>query len=132
LESSAFPSDIGPDDNYISIGATIMSPASHGNMTISSADTLDPPVISPNWLLDPADVEQAVAAIHRVRDIAFNSSIVEEEYLPGPNVVTDEEIEEWVRNNMALIYHGAATCRSEDNLYYLRHVANDFRSDGLK
>ncbi|KAF2710682.1 GMC oxidoreductase [Pleomassaria siparia CBS 279.74] len=111
LESSGFPADIGPDDNYLLIGAAMLSPKSIGNMTIASADVLDPPVISPNWLLDPADLEQIIAAVHRIREIAFNSSIVEEEYLPGPDVTTDAEIAAWLKENMSLIYHGGSTCR---------------------
>ncbi|KAF2726644.1 oxidoreductase [Polyplosphaeria fusca] len=111
LESSAFPPDIGPNDNYMYIGGAMLSPASKGNMTISSADMMDPPIISPNWLLEPGDLEQSIAAFHRIRDIAFNSTIVEAEYLPGPNVTTDEEIAEWLKENMSLIYHGGSTCR---------------------
>ncbi|KAF5856600.1 hypothetical protein ETB97_007100 [Aspergillus alliaceus] len=70
-----------------------------------------PPIISPNWLLDEGDQEQAIAALQRIREIAFNSTIVEEEYLPGPNVTTRTEILEWLKDNMSLIYHATSSCK---------------------
>ncbi|OHE98124.1 hypothetical protein CORC01_06638 [Colletotrichum orchidophilum] len=62
LESSAVPSDIGPDENYLLIGSTLYSTAARGNMTIQSAETLDAPIINPNWLGDERDLEMAIAS----------------------------------------------------------------------
>ncbi|RYP51425.1 hypothetical protein DL768_003211 [Monosporascus sp. mg162] len=45
----------------------MLTPKSKGNMTISSANMLDSPVISPNWYEDEADVEMAYAAFQRLR-----------------------------------------------------------------
>lgn len=58
-ESAAGIGDIGSDDNFLTFGGVMLTTASKGNMTISSADMLDPPVISPNWLVDDKDLEQA-------------------------------------------------------------------------
>ncbi|KAH7311400.1 oxidoreductase [Stachybotrys elegans] len=111
LESSPIPADIGPDDYYLLIGSALLATSSRGNMTIASADMNDRPIISPNWLLDKGDREQALAAFLRIREIAGNSTFVESEYIPGPEVTTNEEIVEWLRNNMVLIYHGSSTCK---------------------
>lgn len=111
LEEGSFPSDLGPDDNYLEIGAAMLAILSRGNMTLRSNDVTDKPVISPNWLLDVGDQEQAVAAFKRIRQIASNSSIVLSEFNPGPSVNTDEEILAWLQGNMNLIYHGTSTCR---------------------
>ena len=81
-------------------------------MTIRSADTLDPPIISPNWLLDKGDQEQAIAALVRIREIAAASGLVESEYQPGANISTSADILDWLRNNMSLIYHAASSCES--------------------
>lgn len=75
---------------YASPQAVLVAPLSRGNVTISSADTADPPVINPNWLTDPADQALAVAAFHRVRqmmaaDIMLNVTIGSE-VIPGNNV----------------------------------------------
>ncbi|OTA66000.1 GMC oxidoreductase [Hypoxylon sp. EC38] len=111
LEVSSFPEDIGPDDYYITIGSALLSTSSIGNVTIQSNDAKDWPVINPNWLHDIGDQQMAVASVKRAREIAFNTTFVTEEYIPGPDVQTDEEILEWVRNNSNLIYHGSTTCK---------------------
>lgn len=109
LESSGIPPNIGPDDYYLLIGSTLYSTAARGNMTIKSADMFDPPVINPNWLGDERDLEMAVASFMRIREVAFNSTIVEATWQPGPEVETKEQIVTWLRENMSLTYHGACT-----------------------
>ncbi|PTU21756.1 hypothetical protein P175DRAFT_0435924 [Aspergillus ochraceoroseus IBT 24754] len=111
LEYGSYPSDLGADDNYLTIGSALLTTSARGNLTIQSADIADPPIISPNWLLDEGDQEQAIAALQRIREIAFNSTIVEEEYLPGSNVTTRAEILEWLKDNMSLIYHATSSCK---------------------
>ncbi|KAJ5816975.1 hypothetical protein N7447_009208 [Penicillium robsamsonii] len=111
LEYDSYPSDLGPDDNYLTIGSALLTTSAQGNLTIQSADITDLPIISPNWLLDEGDQEQAIAALQRIREIAFNSTIVEEEYLPGRNVTTRTEILEWLKDNTSLIYHATSSCK---------------------
>lgn len=109
LESSAYPNDLGPDDFYMLIGSTLFATKARGNMTIKSSDTADPPVINPNWLGEDVDLDMAVAAFQRIRDIAFNSTIVEYSYSPPANVTTRDEIVQWIKENMSLTYHGGCT-----------------------
>ncbi|KAK2039670.1 oxidoreductase [Colletotrichum somersetense] len=103
--------DVGPDDNFISFGAVLLSTASRGNVTIASPDMVDPPIISPNWLVDEGDVEQAYAAFMRMREIASYASIIEEEVFPGPTLTGKDAIIEWLRSNMSYIFHAACTCK---------------------
>ncbi|KAI9369636.1 hypothetical protein BJX61DRAFT_545409 [Aspergillus egyptiacus] len=111
LEYGSYPPDLGPDDHYLTLGSALLTTSARGNVTIRSADIADPPVISPNWLLDAGDQEQAIAALQRIREIASHSTIVEEEYLPGKDVQTREEILDWLRENMSLIYHATSSCK---------------------
>ncbi|KAK2772272.1 hypothetical protein CKAH01_13975 [Colletotrichum kahawae] len=118
-ESAAGIGDIGPDDNFLTFGGVMLTTASKGNMTISSADMLDPPVISPNWLVDDKDLEQAYSIFMRLREIASYSSIMQEEVYPGPSLSGKEAIIDWLRNNMGYIFHAACTCkmgREDDNM----------------
>ncbi len=104
--------------NYASVLIVPQSPQSRGSVTIVSADTSDPPIIDPNWLTDPTDAEVAVAGYKRVREL-FRSgpmqAVVEgaaaEEYFPGPEVATDAQLLESIRENAATIYHAAGMCR---------------------
>ncbi|KAL8817171.1 MAG: hypothetical protein Q9223_003954 [Gallowayella weberi] len=99
---------------YATITAILVAPLSRGNVTISSANPADPPVINPNWLTDPADAEVAVAAFKRLRDIwqNMNGTTIGSEFYPGTATVrTDAQILAYVRNALIQIWHASATCK---------------------
>lgn len=100
----------------------MQAPLSRGNITIISTSTLDPPVINPNWLTDPADVEIAVAAYKRLRRIVdapgISDLIVDETY-PGRNVSSDADILETIKESGLTVYHAAATCKHSRSLLLL-------------
>jgi choline dehydrogenase len=101
---------------YATILAALVAPRSRGNVTISSASTLDLPAINPNWLTDPVDASVAVAAYKRVR-AAFASDAMRPvladpvEYFPGPGARSDAQILEVIRDSVHTVYHAACTCR---------------------
>ncbi|KAL4975548.1 hypothetical protein BDW66DRAFT_167053 [Aspergillus desertorum] len=106
-----------PDDGYeyASILAVLIATTSQGTVTLTSADTFDPPIINPNWLETQSDRELAVAAFKRIRQ-AFASEgmrpvVVGEEYFPGPQVQADEDILDWIRNNVMTLWHPSCTCK---------------------
>ena len=107
-------SDVDPADgyNYGTLANALVAPLSRGNVTIVSSDTADAPVISPNWLTDPADVEVAVAAFKRSREVwgHLQSITIGPEYFPGPAVQSDEQILEFIRQSCIQLYHAACTC----------------------
>ncbi|PQE26804.1 Choline dehydrogenase protein [Rutstroemia sp. NJR-2017a BVV2] len=98
---------------YGSASAALTAPFSRGNVTISSSDTADNPIVSPNYLLDPRDQEVAVAAFKRVRQIyatkAMKPIVIGEESFPGANVTTDAQILAGIRQSTLTVYHTAAT-----------------------
>lgn len=97
--------------NYGAVGAAIVAPFSRGNITIKSADANDAPVINPNLLGDPIDVEVALAAFKRVRKVwAATDVVIGEEYLPGSSVSTDEEIISYIRSHAMTVWHPSCTC----------------------
>ena len=103
---------IGPADNFFLVNAVLLATKSRGNMTITSADTLDKPVISPNWLIDGAvDLEQAYASFMRIREIVSNCSIIEAEVFPGPSTNTTDAIISYLQENMNHLFHGTGTCK---------------------
>ncbi|KAJ0103985.1 hypothetical protein J7T55_011002 [Diaporthe amygdali] len=104
---------IESDENFITFAAVLLSTASRGNMTISSADTMDQPVIDPAWLTDSGDgdLEQSYAAFMRLREIMANSSVAEAEVFPGPDVQAHDDVVAWLRDNMGHIYHAVSTCK---------------------
>lgn len=111
---------IDPNDGYqyATISSALVAPLSRGNVSISSADAGDPPLINPNWITDPADVEVAIAAFKRVRELwsLMNDTTVGEEYFPGTaNVSSDEEILEFIRKALIQLWHAAGTCKMGKN-----------------
>ncbi|MCJ1364957.1 hypothetical protein MMC16_004075 [Acarospora aff. strigata] len=111
----SLPPTAQPTDNYMSIGAVILTTQSRGNVTINSTDTAVRPIISPNWFLASADLEVAVQAFRRAREIAHMSGIVIKEYSPGAAVESDPDIRQWIKENASLTYHASATCAMGTN-----------------
>ncbi|KAI4253432.1 MAG: hypothetical protein LQ352_003698 [Teloschistes flavicans] len=102
--------------NYATINPGIIAPLSRGNVTISSAEMTDPPVLSPNWLEDPTDREIAVLSFKRSREIwaqltGFGITNGDAEYLPGLNVTSDADILEYIEKSLMTIYHASSTCK---------------------
>ena len=103
---------------YASIVAALVAPLSYGNVTIRSADTKDLPIINPNIMTFPTDQQVAVAAYKRIRQI-FKSPemapiLIGDEYFPGPNVRTDGELLENIRENAVAYYHAGCSCAMGD------------------
>ena len=102
--------------NYATINPGLIAPLSRGNVTISSADMADPPVLNPNWLSDPTDQELAVQSFKRSRQIwsilaQDGVTVGDTEYLPGLNVTSDNDILTYIQKSLMTIYHAAATCK---------------------
>ncbi|KAJ4359851.1 uncharacterized protein N0V89_000407 [Didymosphaeria variabile] len=101
---------------YATILGALVKPISRGNVTITSADTSDLPLINPNWLTDPTDVAVALATYKRARQ-AFQSSAMQPgladpvEYFPGPEVQTDAQILSTIRDTLQTVWHASCTCR---------------------
>ncbi|KAL8911257.1 MAG: hypothetical protein Q9171_003555 [Xanthocarpia ochracea] len=128
--------NISPDQNFLNLNAVLLSTQSRGNVTITSADTLDQPQISPNWLANgDVDFEQALAAFMRVREIASNCSVIITEAFPGPTVNTTEAITAFLRENMNHLFHGTGTCKmgtSRDRTAVVDSRARVFGVTGLR
>lgn len=83
-------------------------------MTISSNSILDPPIINPNWFLDPVDHELGVAAVRQARKIwaATPSSFrIGEEMQPGSDAETDEQIVKKLKQAISPIHHASSSCQ---------------------
>ena len=87
---------------------------SRGSVRIRSADPRAAPAIRYNYLATENDRRVMVEGLKIVRRIAaaapLASYIVREEF-PGPQVVTDEELLEVVRQSGETVFHPTSTCR---------------------
>ncbi|MBC6404302.1 MAG: choline dehydrogenase [Rhodospirillales bacterium] len=91
-----------------------LRPESRGEIRLKSADPTDYPAIHPNYLATQTDCDTLVAGIKVARRIAALPPLadkISEEFRPGPEVVEDATLLEWVRNSATTIYHPTGTCR---------------------
>ncbi|QDS75516.1 hypothetical protein FKW77_005067 [Venturia effusa] len=92
-----------------------VTPISRGTVTLSSDDMSDPPVIDPNWLTSPTDIQVAIEAFKRSRAMAEASSAISiqigDEIMPGKNVTSDTDIHEYIKNTAYQNWHASCTCR---------------------
>ncbi|PWY66518.1 alcohol oxidase [Aspergillus sclerotioniger CBS 115572] len=135
------PSQEDPHDgyNYAAMSFALVAPQSRGNVTISSPDASVPPLVNPNWLTAPADMEVLVAAFKRARQLWNTSAMapvkIGEEVYPGPQVQTDAEIEDSIRRNAMTVRHASSTCamgRAEDPMAVVDTQARVLGVQGLR
>jgi len=97
-----------------SLHACDLRPQSRGTLTLNSADPRDPPVLQPNYLSHPADMETLLAAVKTCRNIlaapAFDG-YRGKELFPGEAVQSDEALREFIRRRAETIYHPVGTCK---------------------
>ncbi|EED22573.1 choline dehydrogenase, putative [Talaromyces stipitatus ATCC 10500] len=113
-----YPGEGGPDDGYEygSVQLGMVAPLSRGNISISSASTHDQPLINPAWLTHPTDIEVAITAFKRLRQlwatpVLQDHLVIGAEAYPGPQVQTDEQILDYIKVAFETISHPTSTCR---------------------
>ena len=104
---------VAADAQQITIQAALQHPLSQGSITISSADPFTPPTIDPWYLshwFDVVALREALKLARRVGQTAPLSNYFTGEVTPGSSVVTDEDWDNWLRQNTRTEYHPANTC----------------------
>ncbi len=91
-----------------------LRPLSRGRIGLHSADPFAVPLIDPNYMAEPADVEQLVRGVHLVRRILAQPAFAphhEVEMSPGPALQNDDDLAAWVRRSGESAYHPVGTCK---------------------
>jgi len=97
-------------------------PKSRGSIKVQNADPRCPPLIQFNYLQHPDDVEAFRACVKLSREIIAQPSMDEyrgDEIQPGDKVISDAQIDAFVRATVESAYHPCGTCRmgaANDNL----------------
>ena len=123
-------------NDYASIIGGLVAPLSRGFVSISSNDTTDLPVFSPNWLTHPTDQRVAIEAFRRCRAVfateAVQPVLLGDEFVPGSNVTTDEEILAYIQQSATTIYHAACTCKMGNDTDPMAVLDSQARVRGVK
>jgi choline dehydrogenase len=99
-----------------SLGPMLLTPKSRGRIELRSAHPTFPAAIHAGYLSDPAGdvMRRLVAALKVTRKLAQAQALEPyrgAEIRPGPDVKSDEDLEEYVRQTAATLYHPVGTCK---------------------
>ena len=89
-------------------------PTSRGSVHINSTDPEAPPVISPNYLSTDEDRKVAAESLRLTRKIVEQAALgpyAPEEYKPGAQYQTDEELVKAAGDIGTTIFHPVGTCK---------------------
>jgi choline dehydrogenase len=102
-----------PSTRAVSIMVTLVSVASRGVVRLRSTDPRHKPAIDPGYLYADEDMEPLVSGLRMAREFAAAGPLAARctmEMAPGPSVRTEEELREYVRQNLSTLYHPVGTC----------------------
>jgi choline dehydrogenase len=91
-----------------------LRPYSRGYIEIKSSDPMEYPAIHPNYLSDERDHQVAIDGIKTARRIVEADAItphIIDEYVPGRQFQTNEELLDAARRYSQSIYHPTSTCK---------------------
>ncbi len=99
--------------NGASCHTCVLRPASRGTVTIQSANAHDAPIIDPQFLSAPEDLDLLIKGAKLARRLfrtpAFKTVLGDELHLNGST--RDEDLIADIRNRADTIYHPVGTCR---------------------
>nr|WP_309503611.1 GMC family oxidoreductase N-terminal domain-containing protein [uncultured Roseovarius sp.] len=120
LSLEAFGEDLH-DFPAITVSVCNLNPTSRGHVRIRSGNFRDAPMISPNYLATEDDRKVAADSLRQVREIMSKPAMQPyqpEEYKPGPQFQTDEELAKLAGDIANTIFHPVGTVkmgRAEDD-----------------
>lgn len=107
------PGDMTGPDNAFSMLGGLVRPQSRGEITLSGPNAEDPIRIDLGALAEQADVDALVASVRQCREIGRTQALAgwePEEIHPGPQV-TDDDLEQYVRESVVTYHHQVGTCK---------------------
>ncbi|MFQ5937043.1 MAG: GMC family oxidoreductase [Acidiferrobacterales bacterium] len=91
-----------------------LRPQSRGTVIIKSGDPFEPPAMHPNYLSADVDGSTVIAGLRLARRIADSPALrryIVDEYMPGGDRQSDDELLEFARDTGVTIFHPSGTCK---------------------
>ena len=90
-----------------------LRPKSRGWLRLASADPAAAPLMCANYLAEAADREAMVAGLKIIRRVFSHAPLddIARESAPGPDIVSDEALDAFVRANAQSMYHPVGSCK---------------------
>lgn len=100
-----------PQNSFTIAVATV--PMARGSVRLSGPDPAAPPLIDPNYLGTDSDVKRMLQGLAVAREIANTKAFDHwrsREVLPGPDVVTESGLRDYLARATGTYYHPVGTC----------------------
>lgn len=98
----------------VTLNSAYLHPRSRGTVRLSSSDPAASPLIDPNYWSDPHDRTMSLEGLKLAREIMQQAALkpyVMAERLPGPKVMTDEQLFDYGCANAKTDHHPVGTCK---------------------
>lgn len=98
----------------VTLNSAYLHPRSRGTIRLSSSDPSAAPLIDPNYWADPHDRKMSLEGLKLAREIMQQAALkpfVLAERLPGPKVMSDDELFEYGCANAKTDHHPVGTCK---------------------
>ena len=101
-------------NNGLTLNAAFIRPRSRGSVRLGSNDPAAMPLIDPNYFADPYDREISIKGLRIARELFKQPALkpfLLGERLPGPELVSDEDLFEYACRSGKTQHHPVGTCR---------------------
>ncbi|PWL19774.1 alanine-phosphoribitol ligase [Falsochrobactrum shanghaiense] len=98
----------------VTLNSAYLHPRSRGTVRLSTSDPAAAPLIDPNYWSDPHDVKMSLEGLKIAREIMSQDALkpfVMAERLPGPKVMSDDELFDYACANAKTDHHPVGTCK---------------------
>ena len=105
-----------------------LRPRSRGQISLSSANPTDKPLMCFNYLSDPHDLRELIEGVHKTRELVMQAAfdgLRGVELIPGPDIQSDADIAKWIRSVTVTDFHPSGSCR-------MGHDRNSVVNDHMK
>lgn len=102
-----------PSVRAMSLLIALVAVGSRGRVRLRSSDPRHKPLIDPAYLSDGSDIDPLVEGIRMAREFAAAGPLAKmckAELSPGIDVRSDAELREFIRRDLATLYHPVGTC----------------------
>ena len=115
LESPDKRAMMSPDPfSAMLLGVSNCKTSSRGQIRIKNSNPYEYPIIEPNYLSHEDDVKDLLDGVKVLRKLAKTDSfreVIGEEFRPGPDCQTDEEMIQHIKDTVWTVFHPSSTCR---------------------
>ena len=96
-----------------SVHVCALQPRSRGTLRLRDASAHCAPLIDPQFLIDPEDLQTLLRGVRRTRQILAQPALAAhgQEWARSAQAQTDEALGDWIRAHADTIYHPVGTCR---------------------